>query len=46
MEENNNIDKNGIIEFVKNNKILLAILFFVVFIFFIDDNNVFVRITQ
>ena len=40
MEENNNIDKNGIIEFVKNNKILLAILFFVVFIFFIDDNNV------
>lgn len=46
MEENNNIDKNGIIEFIKNNKILLAILFFVVFIFFIDDNNVFVRITQ
>lgn len=46
MEENNHIDKNGIIEFIKKNKILLAILFFVVFIFFIDDNNIFVRITQ
>lgn len=46
MEENNHIDKNGIIEFIKKNKILLAILFFVAFIFFIDDNNIFVRITQ
>jgi cell division protein FtsB len=46
MDENNKTDKNGILEFIKNNKILLAILFFVVFILFIDDNNLFVRITQ
>ena len=46
MDENNKADKKGILEFIKNNKILLAILFFVVFILFIDDNNLFVRITQ
>ena len=33
MDENNKADKKGILEFIKNNKILLAILFFVVFIF-------------
>mgnify|MGYP003290644955 CR=1 FL=1 len=46
MEENNNIDKKGILEFIKSNKIMLVLLFFVLFILFIDDNNLFVRITQ
>ncbi|MBO7248039.1 MAG: septum formation initiator family protein [Bacteroidaceae bacterium] len=46
MTENNPDERNGILDFVKRNKVLLAILFFVVYMLFIDDNNLFVRITQ